>query len=171
MELTLARTRLDHVLLASNPSPDLKGGWSAMSRRSYDVRTADFSEHDDWSLACNVDRVGAGTVGWIHRADGSFGHLAALIVFAGRTWTQKEHRSELTYSSGTLWRFPAEWWVDGARIAASGWSGRAPYGRHRRFRNGEKIEPSDVHVLRLLLHPVARTWLEATVTAVTEESA
>ena len=34
-----------------------------MSRRSYDVRTADYNEDDDWSLACNIDRITDGTVG------------------------------------------------------------------------------------------------------------
>jgi hypothetical protein len=114
------------MLFASNPNPDFKAGWSALSGRSYDVRSADYSDDDDWSLACNIDRAGAGTVGWIHRADGSFGHLAALIVFHGYTRTLKEHGNEITYSSGNLWRLPAEWWIDGARITASRWSGARP---------------------------------------------
>ena len=92
----MPRTRLAHVLLSNKPKPDFKGGWPAMSHRNYDVREADYDTDDGWSLACDVDRVGAGTVGWIHRADGAFGHLAALIVFDGRIRARREHGNKIT---------------------------------------------------------------------------
>lgn len=64
---TSLRTQLDDVLLSNNPKPTTKTGWAKLSQREYDFVTWDFGPAS-WSVACNRDRVGPGTVGWIHRA-------------------------------------------------------------------------------------------------------
>jgi hypothetical protein len=151
--------QLSDVLLANNPKPTAKTGWSNLSRREYDVLSHDHGS-GNWSVACNLERIGPGTVGWIYRADGSFGHLAALIVFEDQPYPLKEPGGVVHYCDGLLWRLPREWWVDGARIRLdAGWSGRSPFGKMQRFRNGEELKAPDRAVLFTMLHPVAKMWL------------
>ncbi|MDF2092594.1 hypothetical protein P0Y31_09580 [Knoellia sp. 3-2P3] len=157
------RPQLDDVLLSNNPKPTSKTGWAKLSQREYDFVTWDFGVAS-WSIACNRDRVGPGSVGWIHRADGSFGHLAGLIVFDDTPSSVREPGGTVDHCTGILWRLPREWWIDGARVALHpAWSGRAPFGATRRFRNGEQLKIQDRDVLWEMLHPVARDWVEAEV--------
>ena len=120
--------------------PISKTGWSNLSGREFDLLSLDYG-HDAWSIACNQTLIGPGTIGWIYRFDGTFGHLAGLIVFDGRPKGHKEPGGTVHYCAGMLWRLPLEWWVDAARIAASGRpTCRAPFGGSaRRFRNGERM--------------------------------
>lgn len=153
-------TTLSDVLLGNNPSPTTKTGWSKRSGREYDLLTWDYGPMS-WSVECNLSRIGRGTVGWIHRTDGSWGHIAGIIVFDGESEDVDELGGASHYHKGVLWRLPIEWWIDGARIHLAGWSARAPFGgsKVRRFRNGESLNASDVAVLERLLHPVAVAWL------------
>lgn len=150
--------QLSDVLLGNNPQPTAKTGWSKLSERAYDVLSHDYGP-GDWSVACNLERIGIGTVGWIYRSDGSYGHLAAMIIFDGEPYSMQEAGGIAHYCDGLLWRLPREWWVDGARIGPAGWSGRSPFGKLRRFRNGEELKTADRAVLFSMLHPVARHWL------------
>jgi hypothetical protein len=158
------QSQLANVLLGNNPSPTAKTGWSKVSGREFDLLSFDYGP-GDWSIACNQKLIGPGTVGWIYRSDGSFGHLAGLIIFDGVPLPQTEPGGAVDYCSGMLWRLPREWWVDGARIASRGWPAkRAPFGtRTRRFRNGESLSEVEEAVLWNELHEVARDWLLANV--------
>jgi hypothetical protein len=128
----------------NNPHPSGKTGWTQLSHREYDLRTWDYGE-GNWSVTCNRQRVGPGTLGWIHRADGSHGHLAGLIVFTDVPQPQDEPGGTAYYGDGWLWRLPREWWIDGARVSAQhGWSGRALFGPTRRFRTAKNSGPTTV---------------------------
>lgn len=162
--MSVPDSRLANVLLGNNPRPTSKTGWSKLSGREVDIASFDYGEYD-WSVACNQSRIGPGTVGWIYRSDGSYGHLAGLIVFSDDPQTEQEPGGDVDYCAGLLWRLPREWWVDGARIASRGWPAkRAPFGtRARRFRNGERLDESEARLLRKELHRVAQDWLLAQV--------
>lgn len=155
--------RLDNVLLGNNPSPTSKTAWSNRSGREYDLLTWDYGD-GGWSVECNLGRIGPGTVGWIYRADGGWGHVAGVIVFDGSPYAAKERGGTSHYCDGVMWRLPLEWWIDGARVQLAGWSHRAPFAATgvRRFRNGESLQAHDVEVLEHLLHPVAMDWLRGT---------
>jgi hypothetical protein len=159
-EEALDNGRLNDVLLGNNPRPTAQTAWSKLSHREYDLLTWDYG-HGSWSLGCNAGRIGPGTVGWIYRSDGSYGHLAGLIIFMGLSKQYSEPGGPVNYCDGWLWRLPREWWIDGARVRVDKrWSGRAPFGDVRRFRNGEYLKSHDREVLWDLLHPVAREWIE-----------
>jgi len=161
----VSSNHLQHVLLGCNPNSNLQSGWSSKSLRTHDVLADAYDDRGDWSIAGNITGIGPGTIGWIYRADGSFGHPAGLIAFDGDQDEFIEHGNKITYGRGWLFPLPWEWWVDGARISASTWSGRAPFGKIRRFRKGERISTADAAVLRNLLHPVARIWIDHAVHA------
>ena len=58
---------------------------------------------------------------------------------------------------------PPDMWIDGDDIANDpGWSGAAPFNpnKPKNRTNGEVWLPGDAQVLRDLLHPVARLWLD-----------
>lgn len=158
--VALSGGQLNDVLLGNNPRPTPQSAWSRVSHREYDLLTWDYNP-GSWSVACHLSRIGPGTVGWIYRADGSYGHVAGLIVFSDLPYQQKEPGGTAHYCDGLLWRLPREWWIDGARVHVDKrWSGRAPFGEVRRFRNGEYLRPNDRQILWNLLHPVAREWIE-----------
>lgn len=158
-----SREQLSDVLLGNNPSPTAKTGWTRRSGRTYDLLTWDY-DWGSWSIACNKERISLGTIGWIYRSDGSFGHLAGLIVFGEETSDEGRGARRVYYRSGWLWRLPREWWVDGARIAAHpDWAGRAPFGAVRRFRNGEELRSRHREIVWQHLHPIAQEWVERTV--------
>jgi hypothetical protein len=154
---------LRDVLLGNNPT-FRESGRQKRARRTYDIVEWDYG-FSSWALACNHARIGIGTVGWIHRADKSWGHIAGLIVFNSSTSQKVSEKGGLVhYRSGWLWRLPREWWIDDAMIKGAGWSTRAPFGGTvRRFRNGEALRNADANIAWKLLHPVAQEWIESTV--------
>lgn len=159
----MSSDQLSDVLLGNNPHPTPHSAWIKASHRTDDLLSWDYGL-SNWSIACNIGRIGPGTVGWIYRTDGSYGHLAGLIVFSDRPWPENEPGGVVHYCDGWLWRLPREWWIDGARVHADkDWSGRAPFGNIRRFRNGESLNPGDRAILAKLLHPVALGWIATTV--------
>lgn len=161
--------RLHDVLLGNNPRPTKMSGWHRLSQRRYDLAAWDYGP-SNWNIACNVARIGPATVGWIHRSDGSHGHLAGLIVFTHKPDPVAEPGGSTHYCDGLLWRLPREWWIDGARVTAHpAWTNRAPFGPTRRFRNGEELSASCRAVLASLLHPVAREWLDVMIRHYTTE--
>jgi hypothetical protein len=113
---------------------------------------------------CNRPRVGPGTVGWIYVADGRYGYLTGLIVFNEYPVETLHDNAAVHYCGGHLWRLPREWWIGGARVRlAPDWSGRGPFSRQARIQNGEELRDGDHRVLRELLHPVAREWIDGKV--------
>jgi hypothetical protein len=103
--------QLAKVLPGNNPSPTSKTGWSKLSGREFDLLSFDYGQ-DGWSIACNQTLIGPGTIGWIYRSDGSFGHLAGLIMFECRPKGHKEpggtvpllRRHALAASAGVVGR-------------------------------------------------------------------
>jgi hypothetical protein len=171
VERRTAVEQLSDVLLGNNPHPHPQhGGWPKLAGRSYDLLEWDYG-YGSWSVGCNLDRIGKGTLGWIYRADGSWGRLAGLIVFGtDEAESVREKRGVVHYQNGWLWRLPLEWWIDGARIHESGWTKRrAPFGGEiRHFQNGVSLDINDVDVLWRLLNPVAQEWVNATISEVAD---
>lgn len=160
------RTRLTEVLFGSN--------YTAASR--YTTATGEMADIADvgyeegwWSLACNLDRVGNGTIAFFAgQGDGGSPPLAGFMVVTG-----DPEESDLLDVSGlpvvdadgnplTQWYVPGRihgWsdamWVPGADIGAAGWpANRSPWGANvRQFRNGEQLTPDLVRIVLSVLEP------------------
>jgi hypothetical protein len=57
-------TLLADILLSSNKYAQT--GWAAKTGRYWDITLSDYGP-GDWFVACNVDKVGPGTIGWSRR--------------------------------------------------------------------------------------------------------
>lgn len=156
-------TQLADVLLSS--SKKATTGWAALTGRTYDVTLDDYGA-SNWSVACNLAKIDVGTIGWIARADGNWGHIAGLLAVQDQPYKQIEANGEVWYAPGVVFPLPREWWVDGARLHLGGWPNRAPFGRGssgRRmavFRSGESVPGSAVALIEHLLHPVVLEWVK-----------
>jgi hypothetical protein len=154
------------VLLGCNPAPAPgTGGWSGRTGRVFDMLLEDYGP-GDWSLSChdgvlrNSRRVvGPGTIGWIYRSNGDWGHLAGIAVFIDQPHLEVDGE---VYCDCTLFPLPVDWWLEGDEINAAGWSNRAPWGdtTPRRCQNGEELSAADTALLERLIHPVARAWVQ-----------
>lgn len=157
--------RLTDVILGCNPAPTSGGrGWGGRTRRVCDIDGEAYGP-GAWSLSChdgvihNSTRVvGPGTLGWIYRSDGGWGHLAGLIGFTGHPYLAADGE---VYCEGVLFPLPTEWWLPGEDINAAGWSNRAPWGdtTPTRFQNGQELVTADISVLEGLIHPAVRAWV------------
>lgn len=167
------RSPLADVMLGSNPDPSFRDGWALKTGRTYDISAGGRIDPDfDFSVACNSDRIEAGTIGWIHRSNGADGHLAAVMVISGEfrditevnTITGKS--ATVRYGLGSLRRLSDGEQIPGSQIMAdSRWSGRAPYSRQwQRFQNGMSLSDGDADVLRDMLPAKALRWLDGEVT-------
>lgn len=171
-------TQLENVLLGNNPYTDTSQGWAAKSGRTYDLNTVDYVVEGAWSIAANRKRIGAGTVGWIRRPSdpwhqstpaARWGFIAGVVVFTSDQPTDIDDdggANGVIYYPGPIWRFPREWWIDGARINLSGWGDKAaPFGSDvpPQFASGRRIDPQDAKILYDLVHPVAFEWIDYTV--------
>lgn len=171
----------EDVYLGCNPyaNPDATGrmGWPQRTGRTYDIADADYSEDDGWDLGCHFPeppgphrpkfRVGPGTRGWIVRFENPSVHIAGLMVFDGRWSTERERvgAKPVLYGVGTVCPLLRGMWISGDDIANhGGWSGARPFNpdpkKPKRGTNGECWLPGDVQVLRDLLDPMARAWLD-----------
>jgi hypothetical protein len=102
--------------------------------------------------------------------DGSFGYVAGLCIFTDVT--QAKDADGLAYAPGIVYPLPREYWIDGARIQLSKWSGRAPFkSSPNRFRNGEAIDTLDVKVLTSLLAEPVCVWRWALISEVSASRA
>ena len=152
----MARSQLGDVLLGDRQGDS--SPWSKATGREYDIRAGAYGL-SSYAVTVNRDRVGPGTTGWICFRDGSFGYIAGLCIFTGAT--QAKGADGIAYAPGLIYPLPREYWIDGARIQLSKWSGRAPFkAPPNRFRNGEAIETSDVAVLTSLLADPVCVWRE-----------
>jgi hypothetical protein len=113
---------VDYVFLGSNPDP--AGRWTKFTDRTHDLMHDDYHEDAWWSMRCNSHRVVPGTVGFITYADGSDGKIgAAHIMYGTPDDVDVEDEvgptgktTQIPYVRGVLWRFPDQYWIDGARI-------------------------------------------------------
>lgn len=156
--------QLTDILLGSSKSATT--GWAATTGRSYDVLMADYGPAE-WSIGCNANRIGEGTIGWIVRSDGHWGHVAGILAVEDRYDEVEEENGLVMYVPGTLFPLPREWWIDGARLHLDGWLARAPFGRSAsgnrlaRFRGGESLDQDLVALIEDQLHEVALEWVAA----------
>jgi hypothetical protein len=159
-------------MLGSNPDPLYIDGWSLKTGRAFDVArdVAEYEPEMGYSLSCHWDRVGPGTVGWVHRSNRADGHMVAVIVFSGRideideTSPKTGIVTPVKYGVGALRRLAEPDWIPGRRISSDPrWSGRAPYcdPRRRRFQNGMSVLPGEAALLLDLLPVDVRTWLDS----------
>lgn len=153
---------LEDVLLASNKLAT--AGWAAKAQRQFDVLLSDYGD-GGWSLACNWTRIGPGSIGWIIRADQAWGHVAGCLAVDGDPYTVKEKGGPVWYAEGTIFPWPREWWIDGARLHVAGWTG-APFGltragkRAARFQSGVTLNLHSLDLIEQLAHPVAIEWAD-----------
>ena len=151
---------LSDVLLGSNKLAT--AGWAAKSQRSYDIVLGDYGA-GGWSLACNWSRIGEGTIGWIIRADQAWGHVAGCLAIHSDPESIKEKGGRVWYAHGTIFPWPRDWWIDGARLNLAGWSG-TPFGltktgrRTSRFQAGVTLSQASLELIEELAHPVAIEW-------------
>jgi len=156
--------RLTDVLLGSNWNAT--SGWAATAGRSYDVALARYG-HGRWSVACNLTRIDDGTIGWIIRADGTWGHVAGVLAVSGLPEPTREAGGIVQYVPGLLFPLPRDWWLDGARLQLDGWQTAAPFGlsaagnRMAQFQGGQTLGDHHVALIEQHLHPVALDWIEA----------
>lgn len=150
-----ARTQLEHVLLGSTPGP--RSRWAQATGRTYDIRVDEYGRQD-YAVSVNIDRIGAGTVGWICHRDGGLGALAGLIIFSGEE-AEEEPASGVTYKPGIIWPLPREYWIDGGRLRARRWRGAPFKEAPNRFQNGQEAKPDNVKLIYKELAPVVRDWL------------
>ncbi len=156
---------LSDVLLGSNWNATT--GWSATAGRSYDIALAHYSTKARWSVACNLNRIDAGTIGWIIRADGTWGHVAGLLAVSGPPKPIREAGGTVHYVPGLLFPLPRDWWLDGARLQLDGWQTAAPVGlsaagnRMARFQGGQVLDGAHVALIEQHLLPVALDLIES----------
>ena len=135
---------LTDVVMSSNP--DEESRWSKRTGRQADIGQVDFYEDGSWSIACNRDRIGPGTVGWIARQGrGGNPPLGGFIVCVDVPHFDRADNE--WYVEG---RLHGGLDVPGACIAAAGWpKRRAPWGSVacRQFQNGEKVGPDELNAL------------------------
>lgn len=156
------RPQLSNVLIGANPNAQKLDGWSYRTQRAYDVGSGErFEENAKYAITVHIDRVGAGTVGWVHRFTGGVGELAAVCVFNGRPQPEQEPNGTVFYARCHLWVLPAALRSTGAEIQAAGWSTSPPYGdlANQRFANGVSISERNFAVLRALVDPRIHAWL------------
>jgi hypothetical protein len=162
------RPQLANVLIGANPNAQQREGWSNKTQRSYDVGPVERIEDDArYAITVNVDRVAAGTVGWVHRFNGSDGELAAVCVFTGPQKEKSEPKGVVAYAPGTLWVLPTSLRLMGTEIQAGGWSTSPPYGdlTNQRFANGVVVNDENLAALRRLLDPRVLAWVLGQVAA------
>lgn len=154
--------QLTEVLFGSNHTPSSR--WSQETGRTADIAGCGFIEDGEWSLTCNISRIGRGTTAYFARTgDGGEPVWAGFMVC-----TQNPTEYELLddggapilkadgsigtgwYVDGRLHGWDERLWVPAAAIQAEGWPAtRAPFGRKavRQFRNGERMTPDLVRAL------------------------
>lgn len=155
--------QLSDILLGSNK--DSGRGWAQVAARSFDVLLSDYGK-GSWSVGCNLERIDRGTIGWIVRSDGGWGHLAGVLAVDGPPAPEREPGGTVHYAPGLLFPFPREWWIDGARLNLAGWPSAAPFGSKRtggrmaQFRSGQELHRDGLRLIESRLHPLLLDWVE-----------
>lgn len=148
------------VLLGSDRSAD--NPWAKRHGFMDDITLLDYG-FSSWSVSCNLAKIDNGTIGWIYRSDGNWGHIAGIMAINGVA----EERGDCHYAKGAVFPLPRDWWLDGARLHMEGWNKlHAPFGMpggHRiaRIQNGVSIARDSMRAISKLLHPVAMEWVLA----------
>lgn len=145
------RPHLSNIALGSNPNSDSR--YAERTGHSTDIYEIDYYKNGTWSIACRIDQVGRGTVGWIARqGDGGNPPLCGVIVCTGPAKPYEDYDAEGNriveyFVEG---RLHGGLWIPGEDIAAAGWPRRrAPWGDDatRQFRNGEHIKDAELRAL------------------------
>lgn len=160
------RPRLTEVLFGSNHTTASR--YTTTTGEVADIAEVGYVE-GWWSLACNLDRVGEGTIAFFARqGDGGSPPLAGFMVVTGdpeESDVHDAHGQRVLDADGnplTQWYVPGRihgWsealWVPGADIATAGWpANRSPWGTNiRQFRNGEQLTPDLVRIVLSVLEP------------------
>jgi len=155
----------EYVYLSSNPNSTMKSGWGAKSRRHYEIADFDYGLLR-FSLAGNFPiparqrqaaRIVSGTRAPIALSDRSWGHVAALAVFTGRQRIDWELGGLVTYAETVTWSLPRDQWIPGRHIFDHpNYPSRGRFVRLRR--NGERLNVSEMDVVRDLLHDGYLKW-------------
>lgn len=150
---------LEHVVLASNPHQG--SGWAGRTGQApVDIATIGAAQPGGWSVACNLARIGLGTMAWIARYQG-----AGVPVLAGFFVVDDDPYEDPSdgewYVSGTLCGWSERLWVPGEEIASAGWSAnQAPFGGGPvQFQNGRKVMPGDEDALVAALDPLVLDYI------------
>ncbi len=115
---------------------------------------------NDGVLHYSAKLIVPGTIGWMHRSDGYWGHLAGLMAFTGHPYLSPSGDGEV-YCNGIIDPWPEDEWISGKDINAAGWTDRSPWGdiTPRRHRSGESLLPQYVAILEGLITPETRDWV------------
>jgi hypothetical protein len=141
-------------MFGSNPTPDSR--WTQTTGAQADIATVGYVEDGHWSVSCNQDRIGPGTVAIFARSGA--GGLPPLAGFMVCTDDPVEYDvlnvdgdvETQWYVEGRIHGWPEDLWVQGSAIEAAGWPvTRSPWGTNavRQFRNGEQLTPDLVKVI------------------------
>lgn len=157
-----SRPQLPDIVLGSNPN--IESRYTQRTGEHADIADVDFIADGTWSIACNLDRIGAGTIGWIARQGGGGNPpLAGVIVCTSvpELWEDTDADGNPIAEWYVEGRLHGGLWVPGDDIATAGWPDRrAPWGRTatRQFQNGESIKPGELRsLLAATTESVART--------------
>ncbi len=157
-----SRPQLTDIVLGSNPNTESR--YTQRTGEHADIAEVDFIADGTWSIACNLDRVGPGTIGWIARqGEGGNPPLAGVIVCTSvpELWEDTDDEGNPVAEWYVEGRLHGGLWVSGDDIAAAGWPDRrAPWGRTatRQFQNGESIKSGELRsLLDATAASVART--------------
>jgi hypothetical protein len=157
------------ILLGCNPNPGPNSGWSKLTgRKSNNLKPGDYHADGWWSVGCHQNEIDPGDVGYITYADGSYGNVGGLMICTGEVVPVQEKYGVVDYARGTVWRWPLEYVIDGARIMLDpNWSGRAPFGKVKRYCSGEFLKLQDEAVILDLMHPFVEDWMNIHVSLLT----
>ena len=164
----VAASRLTEVLFGSNPPPASR--YTQATGATADIADVGFVEDGDWTLGCNQDRIGEGTIVFFPRfGDGGCPPLGGFMVCTedaedfeiedtdGNQLVDSNGNPLVEWSvRGRLHGWDESLWVPGELIQAAGWpTNRSPWGASnvRQFRNGERLTPDLVQVILSVMPP------------------
>lgn len=147
------RTTLEHVMLSSNPQHGSR--WA--DRTGYppaDIATVGAARDGNWSVSCNLDKIGPGSMAWIARYQGvGKPVLAGFLVPDDYPYEDPTDPGEW-YVTGILCGWSPQLWVPGATIVAAGWAtNQAPFGDRPQFANGRRVMSGDLKALLSTIDP------------------
>lgn len=163
--------QLTEVLFGSNHTTSSR--WSQETGRTADIAGCGFIEDGEWSVTCNIRRIGRGTTAYFARSgDGGAPVWAGFMVCTEDPMEYEllnDDESPILKADGTIatgWYVQGRlhgWderlWVPAADIQAEGWPAtRAPFGSKAvpQFRNGERMTPDLTRALTEAVAPSLR---------------
>ena len=162
------RPRLTEMLFGSNHTSNSR--FTEVTGATADIADVGFMEDGNWTLGCNQDRIGEGTIAFYPRfGNGGCPPLAGFGVCTedpdayeiedgdGSQLVDANGNPLVEWSvRGRLHGWDKSLWVRGELIQASGWpTNRSPWGASntRQFRNGERLTPDLVQIILSVVPP------------------